>query len=438
MPAEVLPVLATMRRLAAGAAAREKDMVAAMEQRYSADVTDSRRTALNRAYSEAMKKLIGKYPGDKDIKALYIDGVMSEHAWDMYDPKGEPKAWTPELVKYCEEILAADSLHPAALHYHIHLVEASYHPEVSLASADKLKDLMPGVPHMVHMASHSYQRTGLFAKGAFINDSANAAQRMFASLAPKLRLTPAVIHYYAVESYCALTGGMYAKAMQEAEECRRIATPRLRHSTTYLQYLSMMPLFVDVRMGKWESILRRPAPDDSLGYAAILDNFARGLANVRTGNIAAASGCLDKLKLGEKDPVLAEKVSQGNSPIVGAQVAEGILEGEMLFAQGKRRESMEAFQRAMGVEDGMAYVEPKDWLLPARHFAGACLLKLGKGAEAEVLYRTDLIHNPGNGWSLIGLVQSLVAQNKKGTDGYRARAKEAFGKAEELPPASAY
>ena len=437
MPADVLPVLATMDRLALAAPAREKDLAAAMDRRYAEDATDSRRPALNRAYSEAMKGLIAKYPADNDIKALYIDGVMSEHAWDMYTPAGVPKPWTPELVQLCEEILAADGYHPAALHYHIHLIEASHHPEATLASADKLKDLMPGVPHMVHMASHTYQRVGLYSKGAFINDSANAAQRVFVGLAPNLRLTPEVIHYHAVEAYCALSGGMYAKASEEAEKCRRISRPRLTHETTYLQYLSMMSVFVDIRMGKWQRILDRPAPDASYAYSVILDNFARGLAYVHRGDLNAAGLCLDTIRARKLDKVLSEPVHQGNPPIVGTAVAEGILEGELLFAQGKTDAAMSAFDRAIHTEDGMAYVEPKDWVLPVRHFAGAYLLRLKRPVEAEKMYRDELVHNPGSGWALLGLAQSLEAQGK-GAAEYRARVVAAFARAEEVPPGSAY
>lgn len=437
MPADVLPVLVSMDRLAVAAPEREKDLAAAMDQRYSNDVTDSRRSALNRAYSEAMKGLIPKYPRDKDIKALYIDGVMSEHAWDMYAPAGVPKPWTPELVRLCEEILAADGYHPAALHYHIHLIEASPHPDATLASADKLKDLMPGVPHMVHMASHTYQRVGLYSRGAFINDSANAAQRVFVGLAPNLRLTPEVIHYHAVEAYCALSGGMYAKAREEAENCQRIARPRLTHETTYLQYLSMMPVFVDIRMGKWQAILDRPAPDPSYVYSVILDHFARGVAYVRRGDLKAAGGCLDSIRARKADKALSEPVHQGSSPIVGATVAEGVLEGELLFARGNTDAAMAAFGRAIRTEDGMAYVEPKDWVLPVRHFAGACLLRLKRPVEAEKMYREDLVHNPGSGWALLGLAQSLEAQGK-GAAEYRAGAEKAFAKAEEMPRGSAY
>jgi hypothetical protein len=40
------------------------------------------------------------------------------------------------------------------------------------------------------------------------------------------------------------------------------------------------------------------------------------------------------------------------------------------------------------------------------------LLKAGRPADAERVYREDLVRNPGNGWALFGLAQSLRAQNK--------------------------
>jgi hypothetical protein len=38
------------------------------------------------------------------------------------------------------------------------------------------------------------------------------------------------------------------------------------------------------------------------------------------------------------------------------------------------------------------------------------LLNSGKAAEAEAVYRDDLIRHPNNGWSLFGLARSLEAQ----------------------------
>jgi predicted Zn-dependent protease len=47
-----------------------------------------------------------------------------------------------------------------------------------------------------------------------------------------------------------------------------------------------------------------------------------------------------------------------------------------------------------------------------RQALGAVLLQGGRPAEAELVYREDLKRNPGNGWSLFGLAQSLKAQGK--------------------------
>ncbi len=437
MPAQVLPVLERMNRLAAGSPARERDLVSAMNDRYSSDTTDSRRSALNRAYSEHLKALIPRYPGDKDIKALYIDGMMTEHAWDMWDSKGVARPWTPELVSYCEEILAADAYHPAALHYHIHLLEASLHPEATLSSADKLKELMPGVAHMVHMASHSYQRTGRYVQGVAINDAASDAQRQYRLLAPQLRLSANIVHFDAVEAFCAMNAGLYDKGMEAAQKGVVGLLSGAGIVSPYAQYISLFPAFVRIRMGKWQAILDQPVPEGRLVYASLLSDFARGLAYVRTGKLDSARGCLAALRVSLADSSLAVRRLPYNAPIEGAKVAEGILEGELCFAEHKPEEAMAAFYRAIRREDGMSYGEPKDWLLPVRQFAGACLLKLKKAGEAEKLYREDLVENPGNGWALLGLAQSLAAQHKEGAAEMMAQAKVAFGNAV-MPPASVY
>ena len=47
-----------------------------------------------------------------------------------------------------------------------------------------------------------------------------------------------------------------------------------------------------------------------------------------------------------------------------------------------------------------------------RHVLGAVLLEAGHPTEAEVIYWEDLRKNPENGFSLLGLEQSLRAQER--------------------------
>ena len=59
-------------------------------------------------------------------------------------------------------------------------------------------------------------------------------------------------------------------------------------------------------------------------------------------------------------------------------------------------------------------MQPARLLQPVRHALGFVLLKAGKGAEAEQVYRENLAEHPDNGFGLIGLSQSLAAQGKTG------------------------
>jgi Flp pilus assembly protein TadD len=69
---------------------------------------------------------------------------------------------------------------------------------------------------------------------------------------------------------------------------------------------------------------------------------------------------------------------------------------------------------AVAVDDSLHYDEPPTWYMPERQRLGETLLKAGRSAEAEQVFREELRRNPENGWSLRGLASALRAQNKAG------------------------
>jgi hypothetical protein len=69
-------------------------------------------------------------------------------------------------------------------------------------------------------------------------------------------------------------------------------------------------------------------------------------------------------------------------------------------------------KKAVAAQDALAYDEPPDWFFPVRESLGGALLRAGNAAEAEKIFREDLVRNPRNGRSLFGLWQTLVAQKK--------------------------
>jgi len=408
-------VLVSLQRSNTGASAKENDLANAMLQRYSSDTTNADRVQLDQRYAEAMKMLSLKYPADNDIQVLYIDAVMLCHKWDFWNNDGTPKEWTPELVSLCEGVLKAEPQQPAALHYYIHLTEASRHPEAALPYADVLKDLMPGIAHMVHMATHSYQRNGLFAKGVDVNEQANTVYSNADAAAPYLHLSKnSPIHFFAVQSYCAMSAGMYVKGKPlylRAKE-RMAALKPFYSNDPYAQFIYTLPEIAYVRLGKWQEILNEPSPNAQWKYAAILDDFAKGIAHVRNHDISDARKCLHDLRGNLSDSLLGIRRMPYNKPSQVGELAAGILAGEIFFAEGKNTEAITALKNAANTEDQLVYREPQEWFIPARQYLGSRLLKMKRAAEAEKVYREDLVANPGNGWSLLGLCNSLKAQNK--------------------------
>jgi tetratricopeptide (TPR) repeat protein len=407
--------LAAMNRHRSTATEKEKGLIDAMQQRYSSDFTNADRSHLDSAYAKAMSTLVARYPEDNDIKALYIDAVMLQHKWDFWRTDRTPKEWTPELTTLCQTILEKDPHHPAALHYYIHLTEASGEPGLALAGAEILKNDMPGAGHMVHMASHMYQRNGLFARGVTVNEDANTAYNLEDSLAPALGLgRNNVIHVFAVQSYCAMNAGMYKQGMPVYMRTRNqlVASRPVFEKEPYSQFIYMFPVMALVRLGKWDEIMHASMPDPQWKYATILAHFARGMVNVRHADLRAATADLDSLQMNLSDSLLGVRMMPFDKPAQCGSIAAGILRGEILFAEGKHNEAIHSLDEAVGEEDALIYREPQQWLIPARQYLGVFWLKMGQPVIAEAVYRADLFRNPGNGWSLLGLYQSLLAQKK--------------------------
>ena len=103
-----------------------------------------------------------------------------------------------------------------------------------------------------------------------------------------------------------------------------------------------------------------------------------------------------------------------------------MVEGEILIREEKLQGSSADLRAAVKQEDALKYDEPPGWLIPVRHSLGASLMQAGRFAEAEELYRDDLVRSPENGWALFGLAQSLRKQAKNDEEAAAADAR--FGK----------
>jgi len=180
----------------------------------------------------------------------------------------------------------------------------------------------------------------------------------------------------------------------------------------YSQYVYMTPFFTQVRFGKWDDILNAPAVPASRAYATAMWHFSRGLAQARKHNLTEAAMELSHIEDSAQSGQLQQSPPAFNPGIVAVNLAEKILQGIIAEEKGDLVQAIAILKQAVDMEEVMLYNEPRDWILPARHYLGNTLIKAKQYGEAEKVYKEDLRVNPNNAWALTGLHNALLLQGR--------------------------
>jgi tetratricopeptide (TPR) repeat protein len=418
--------------LANGGAATpvEAALIGALAKRYAAEpIAD--RAPLDQAYADAMREVAKQFPDDADALTLFGESLMDLMPWNLWTKDGQPQAVTEELLATLEAALAKDANHPGANHYYIHATEPSPNPERALPSAERLKTLVPGAGHLVHMPAHTYWRTGQYDKAAEANVHAAHADEMGNYVPDRTSrpLYPALYYPHNVHFlYTArMMEGRSADAIEAGKKLASNMPIEMYRDLPFLEDFARPHLFALARFGKWDEILAQPKPPEELKFTTGVWHYTRGLAALRLGRLDDADAELKQLAA-----LAASKEMQefGLSSFATAgqllTIASNTLEGEIAGARGNAEHMIEHLEAAVKIQDELPYIEPPAWYFPVRQALGAALLEADKPAEAEAVYREDLRQYPKNGWSLFGLAQSLKAQGK---DADAAEAQKQFEEA---------
>lgn len=401
--------------LAATARPVDRALIQALQQRY-ADPAPEDRVPLDRAYADAMARVVEQFPEDDDAATLYAEALMDLTPWAYWEKDGAPAEFTPRLLGELERVLARNPRHIGAMHYYIHATESSPEPQRAEPYADALAALAPGSGHLVHMPAHTYIRVGRYHDATMTNLAAATADTDFLAVCHgsngvyPLGYVPHNWHFATMTT--GLTGSR-TLALHAAEQTARRADRAVmgEASMAFMQQYVVTPLLTRVRFGDWDAILADAAPSEP-PYPAAIRHFARGMAHLRKGALAEAAHEAGALHTTAVDPAMA-KVSffDINHADGVLRVADALLRGELLRAQGKHAQAVAALREAAAAEDALAYNEPADWPLPVRPYLGAALLEAGDAKGAAEVFNQDLKTYPLNGWSLFGLAQ---AQQKLG------------------------
>jgi hypothetical protein len=167
-----------------------------------------------------------------------------------------------------------------------------------------------------------------------------------------------------------------------------------------------------LRFQMWDEMLAQAKPDPTLPGLTVGYLYGRGMAHAAKGQTMEAAASLTDLKtLAAATPA---DYGAGLNVLKDVSVlAMTVLEGTIAIQENDRERGYALLQQAVQLEDHLAYDEPSAWFYPVRHLLGGQLLRDGKAAQAEAVFREDLRHNLNNGWALYGLSQALKAQGKK-------------------------
>jgi tetratricopeptide (TPR) repeat protein len=400
--------------LASNAPDNERAYVEALANRYSIKPgADLKKLSVD--YKNAMRELASRFSNDLDAAALYAESLMDLHPWALWTLDGKPTEDTEEILSVLEGVMRRNPNHVGANHYYIHTVEASPHPERALPSAHRLRTLVPGAGHLVHMPGHIYIRTGDYEGAARSNEAAiKADQEYFRQVGGRPEFYS--VMYYAHNLHFLVAArsmeGSYSKALRAAEELVSTVSEAVKEMPMGEFYLPT-PYFVQLRFGRWDEMLKTKPPDSRWAMTTMFWHFARGVALAGNSDLEGAKR--------ERTAVAAAQRTIPPNAIFGAyfneshkfvELAGHILDARIAAAEHKYDAAIEHWKQAVAVQDTLYYGEPPEWYYPVRESLGGELLRAGQFQEAEQVFREDLKRNPGNGRSLFGLWECLKQQEK--------------------------
>jgi tetratricopeptide (TPR) repeat protein len=431
--AAALAALARAVALKDGTSERERSLIEALQKRYAADAPADR-AALDAAYAEAMQAAAKRFPGDDTIQALFAEAAMDTQPWDYWEAAGtKPKGRAADIVRALEIVLRRNPSHPGAIHLYIHAVEASSQPEKALPHAKRLGGLVRGAGHLVHMPAHIYYRVGMYRESLAANQKAIQVDEDYFKNSPsdplyRTAYYPHNIHFVMVS---AQMGGDGKTAIAAADKLDAAVPGEVVRMFAILQPIKAAPYTTHAQFSDADTILALAPPADDLVIVKTLYHYARAVAYASRKDAAHAQQEIDAIakiestadfKPFEAWQLPAREIVQTALQVATARLAD---------ANGDLEAAAKAYERAIAIEDALAYMEPPFWYYPVRQSLGSVRLRQGQLEAAQQALRDSLGRVRNNAWALAGLTE---VERRKGEVQAERVARKAFERAWFGPP----
>ena len=386
------------------ATALEKLYIAAIAARRDPNSKDP-----DEGYIQGLRAIIAQYPDEIEARTY-----LALHLMRGYNlPDKTPRGTTMEAVAILRDLLVRAPNHPGVHHYVIHAYEGSTFARDAWPSCRRYAELVPNIPHALHMPGHIYAQTGRWQDAANAFAAAAENERGYIR-ADRLYGTGHHGHNVHFLATAYSFQGQYDKAREAARELLGFSeNPRERASldgfySAYRQgWFAMLRTLVQSE--SWEEILEgKSLPVYAKPREMAWRHWAYALAYAAKGNAALARG-----EAKQMDQALKEYKEKVRMPVPEVlQVAREELNGQLRLAEGKIDIGLKQLEQAANAELRMMYSEPPYYPRPVLEVLGESALKNGRLPDAESAFRRALEQYPGSFRAQTGLRATLELEPK--------------------------
>jgi hypothetical protein len=200
-----------------------------------------------------------------------------------------------------------------------------------------------------------------------------------------------------------------AQVVSAAEKLAGLIPKDVAKTILAAQAIQQAPYFAYAQFGPAETVLALPDPGSDVPFVQGSWRYARAMALIRAGDLAAAAEegrLLHQIAEGTDFSDLAAWLVPAKDVMM---VADKVVEAQLARANGDRAAAVAALEDAARIQAGLSYMEPPYWYYPVRQTLAAVLLEDGRADEAVREFQASLVEAPSNAYSLFGLMTAQEA-----------------------------
>jgi tetratricopeptide (TPR) repeat protein len=341
-----------------------------------------------------LRALLAKYPNEIEAKTYLA--LMLMRGFRLPD-KTPIAPGSTEAANLLRELMVAAPDHPGVHHYVIHGFEGSTFARDAWPSSERYAELVPNIPHALHMPGHIWSQTGKWDEAikSFTAAAENEVSYMRADSLYGSGHHGHNVHYLAT-SYA--FSGDYDKAIAAARslleykenprEMKQADTPQSAFNQGWFALLRTL-----VQFRKWDEILSDtalPAPLKARQKAWY--HWARGVARASKNDAVAAIS--EARRMDEAMQALARGTKRKVTPEL--LVARKELAGHIDISRQRLNSGFKKLEAASREERRLPYTEPPHYPRPVAEAIGQAALHRGDAQAAERAFRVALEQYPAD------------------------------------------